>query len=177
HHKTHNSNLMKHLIFLIFLLIMSCSERGEDMSHIDEILANAPDAGPAKYDNNDAFELALGSYRDSAVIKFCVVNDPPNMSRDETMAIIEGACDKWANAIDKPFIQVDSFNHANIVFEFAFMDGIGGQLGEAQYPPYSKINNWNRSILIDAYDVHRDSEMDPVKIVAHEIGHGVGLKH
>ena len=147
------------------------------MSYVDKVLANAPDAGPAKYDNNEAFEIALGSYTDSAVIKFCVVNDPPNMSRDETMAVIEGACDKWANAIDKPFVRVDSFNQANIVFEFAFMDGIGGQLGEAEYPPYSKIRNWNRSILIDAYDVHRDSEMDAVKIVAHEVGHGIGLKH
>lgn len=156
---------------------MACGGADEQLSQVEQILANAPDAGVAKYDNHDAFELSLGSYRDSAVIKFCVINDPPNMSRDETMAIIEGACDKWANAIDKPFIQVDSFQNANLVFEFVFMDGIGGQLGEAQYPPYSKINNWNRTILIDAYDVHRDSEMDAVKIVAHEVGHGVGLKH
>lgn len=164
-------------LFLAILMVWACGSPDAEMSHVDQMLANAPDAGIAKYDNHDAFEVALGSYKDSAVIKFCVVNDPPNMSREETMRIIEGACDKWANAIDKPFVLVDSFHQANLVFEFAFMDGIGGQLGEAQYPPYSAIRNWNRSILIDAYDVHRDSEMDAVKIVAHEVGHGIGLKH
>lgn len=66
---------------------------------------------------------------------------------------------------------------ANIVIEFAWMDGKGGQLGAAEYPPYSKVENWNRTIIMDAYDVNGESEMDPVQIIGHKFGHGVGMKH
>lgn len=163
---------MRYLIpFILFL--MGCSSEYS----LEEFLAEAPQVGTAQYDDTESFELSLGSYKDSATIKYCIVNDPPEVTRDETESIIEGAIDKWANAVGKPFIQVDSIADANIYVEFVLMDGVGGQLGSAQFPPYSDIKEWNRYIVIDAYDVNRVSDMDPVQIIAHEFGHALGLKH
>lgn len=168
---------MKHLIFLIFLLIMSCSERGEDMSHIDEILANAPDAGPGYFDNAESYSLALGSYKDSTCIKFCITEPAPLMSMEETEALVHDAVTMWGTAIDKPFVQVDSINQANIYFTFEFLDGKGGSFGFAEPPPYFKIKNWNRKITLDKYDINPESNYDAVTIIGHEFGHGIGLRH
>lgn len=167
---------MRNYIYILFaILLSSCSK---DRDGIIAILENAPDAGVARFEHHDSYEHSLGSYKDSAQIKYCLVNLPPLMDRGETTAIIEEAIGMWAEHVNKPFVEVEDKSESNIYVEFVLMDGKGGQLGEAAYPPYSKIANWNRPIFIDAYDVNGHvTDFDPVTIVAHEVGHGLGMKH
>ncbi|HLS52421.1 MAG TPA: matrixin family metalloprotease [Tissierellaceae bacterium] len=160
------------LLALLILLISACSS--DDFT---KILEKAPDAGPIVYDNSESYNLALGSYRDSSVIKYCLVENAPLLTYEETVALVEDAVTMWGNIINKPFVQVDSINEANIYFTFEFLDGTGGLLGFAEYPPYFQVKNWNRNITLDKYDIHGDTDLDIVTIIAHEVGHALGIKH
>lgn len=94
--------MRKFMTFFICAGVVSlfgCTQ--ETFSTVD-ILADAADAGMPAYDNHDSFELSLGSYRDSAIVKYCVISYPPLMGSVEANAAIRQAADLWANTIEKP---------------------------------------------------------------------------
>lgn len=171
--------MCRNIIILITILFMlSCeSVEQKEQKQFEALLASAPDAGPGYFDNAESYSLALGSYKDSTAIKFCIVEPAPLMSMEETEALVQDAVTMWGTAIDKPFVQVDSIHEANIYFTFEFMDGKGGSFGWAEPPPYFPIKNWNRKIALDAYDINPLSQYDALTIIGHEVGHGIGLRH
>lgn len=162
-------------LILFLLLITSCSP--SEQEQFMDILANAPDAGPGYFDNLESYSLALGSYVDSACIKYHITEPAPLMTMEETEALVEEAVIMWGTVIDKPFVKVGKLNEANIYFTFEFMDGRGGIFGTAEPPPYFTITNWNREITLDKYDINPHSEYDAVTIIGHEVGHSIGLRH
>lgn len=172
--------MFRKIIYLLvpILFMFSCkSVEQKEHKEFQTILASAPDAGPGYFDNTEAYSLALGSYKDSTCIKFCITEPAPLMSMEETQALVQDAVTMWGTVIDKPFVQVDSLHESNIYFTFEFMDGKGGSFGYAEPPPYFQIKNWNRKIALDKYDINPESNYDAVTIIGHEFGHGIGLRH
>ena len=167
---------MRHLI-PILLLVMSFFSCENEINELQQILSEAPDAGPAYFDNAERYSLALGSYKDSAEIKFFISEAAPLMTMDETRGLIQDAVIMWGTAIDKPFREVGKLEEANIYFSFEFLDGKGGSFGFAEPPPYFQVKNWNRKITLDKYDINPESEFDAVTIIGHEVGHGIGMRH
>ncbi len=180
--------------FLIFLFAFSLAwlTGCKNYSPTKEEVASIPDAGPPKcaYADVEAFNLSLGSYKASKGIKYFVASYPDFMDTAYADKIIDRAWMAWREHIVTPFIARtydrdrairDSFNVIEIRFEN--MDGRGGLLGQAEYPPAGDGNGGpsTRSVIFDNYDTQGQEEgtaaFDFFTTAVHEFGHTLGLRH
>src|SRR5680860_579333 len=95
--------MYRNILLLIALAFISCSTEKKEVTQenkrVEKLLSTAPDAGIPTYENTANFELALGSYKDSATIKYCVINNPPKMTWDQGVEIVAEAIDQWLSLI------------------------------------------------------------------------------
>lgn len=178
-----------YLLAIIGFLFTQCntSAKKEFVSDI-----TIPDAGPAKCSKHDleAYNLSIASYSESKGVKYYLKNIPKNMDSAYTVSVVNRVLDILREHIEKPILELIPMSEVNkaildgynvIELRFEKMDGKGGTLGEAEYPPTDGTNKNKRSIVLDEYDMIGQEEGSAVydffTILLHESGHSVGLKH
>lgn len=159
----------------------------------EDVLANViPNAGPARCKKHDleAYNLSIASYSESKGVKYYLKNVPKSMDSAYAVSVVQRVLDVLREHIEKPILELIPYGEVNkaiadgyhvIELRFEKMDGIGGTLGEAEYPPTDVVNKSKRSIVLDEYDMIGQEEGSAVydffTILLHESGHSIGLKH
>lgn len=180
--------LAAYLIPMLGLLFSQCnSAKKESVSAVVEI----PQAGPAKCDKAEleAYNLSIANYAESKGVKYYVSNYPSTMDSAYTNEIIQRAIDQLREHIQSPTLELIHVADAkravhagyNIIeLKFEYMDGAGGTLGQAEYPPTDSTIK-KRSITFDKWDMIGQEEgsavFDFFTIALHELAHSCGLKH
>lgn len=168
-----------YILVSLSILLIGCNQ-----SQSNQEVANIPDAGPPRCNFHDveAYNLSLGSYRAHKSIKYFVANKPALMDSTKAQVIVEKAWKAWSEYIEKPIIHVLDKASADIVIRFDNMDGRGGMLGQAEFPPYDNFDTIQRSVVFDNYDLVQGNKegaavFDFFTTAVHEFGHSLGLKH
>lgn len=182
--------MMKRLLFYTLCLAILLTPWGcldqvdRTLAEIDRVLAEAPDAGPqiCYQETVSSYVSALASYKDSAEIRYYVGQTPDWFPRDSARLILRRAWDLWQNYIDVPIFETQDVRVATIQIQFLLMDGRGGHLAEAEFPPTTPSAPMPKSIKFDLYDLAGGAKggaaaYDFFTIAAHEMGHALGLKH
>ena len=178
-----------YLMLMLGFLFSQCNTSAKK----EVALANTiPDAGPVKCSKHDleAYNLSIASYSESKGVKYYLKNIPKNMDSAYTVSVVNRVLDVLREHIEKPILELISITEVNkailevynvIELRFEKMDGKGGTLGEAEYPPADGSIKNKRSIVLDEYDMIGQEEGSAVydffTILLHESGHSIGLKH
>jgi len=174
------------LVFALLgtLFFSSCmNEANMTELSILKMIEEAPDAGPVNCTKKgvEGYNFSFSSWRDSADIKYYVVNTPPLMEKAEADSVIQRAYGLWNQEINIPIEQTNNIDEADIVIEFEFLDGKNGTLGLSEFPPSSADTPTPIKVLFDSYDIHGAVEVAAVydffTIAVHECGHSLGLRH
>jgi hypothetical protein len=169
-------------LILLFTCIISCEKISVDYD--DRKMAMAPDAGDPVCDkfSSEAYNLTIGSWRDSAQITYAIANYPAGWARSEIESVVLHAFSQWEEHIPQTIVQIPDTSRAMIKIRFDYLDGVGGQLGSSEFPPASRRGRQQVLLTFDRYDIQPDpkegvSAYDFFSIALHESGHALGLKH
>jgi len=107
----------------------------------------------------------------------------PGLTEEDWRSAVEEALSMWSVVCALDFKYNPDARTANILITVARIDGPSGTLAWSEMPCYA--NPWSK--LVQRYDageyhwVRSDSpgpqELDIVRVVAHEIGHAIGIPH
>ena len=170
------------MIKYLFYLLPFSSVLGQTADEDKKIMENAPIAGNVVCGNHlvEEYNTFITSYNDSSVITYRVKNYPSLLRPSYVDSTIHNVAQKWSEAIGKKIVQIfDTCKEPNINISFEYLDGIGGTLGIAEYPPSSK-GVGSRMMQIDKYDIQPNSAgmlSDKESIELHEFGHALGFRH
>lgn len=170
------------MIKYLFYLLPFGAVFGQTADDDKKIMENAPIAGNVVCGNHlvEEYNTFITSYKDSVVITYRVKNYPTLIDPAAIDSALSNVARKWSNATGKKIVQVfDTLQHANLVVTHDYLDGIGGTLGVAEFPP-SEMNKGSRLVQIDKYDIQPNGHAEPSdyeSIVVHELGHSLGFRH
>lgn len=166
--------------------LLSCSNAKKET--VAEVV---PQAGPAKCAQHDldAYNLSIASYSESKGVRYYYKNIPEGMDSMYAVDKINRVIDVLREHIQTPVMELIPMSKVNeslaagyniIELRFEKMDGAGGKLGEAEYPPTDGSKEI-RSVTFDTWDMIGQEEgtavYDFFTIALHELGHSLGLKH
>jgi hypothetical protein len=149
-----------------------------------EKMASAPIAGPpgCKHAETAAYNLTIGSWKHLDEITWSVSNAPAGWEHCQIVGVVCQAFYHWDAHIPLTITFTEDTLSSQINLRFDYVDGIGGQLGFAEFPPGPNSTRKRVQVVIDKYDVQplsesKDPAFDLFTIVLHELGHALGLKH
>lgn len=114
----------------------------------------------------------------STELTYAVLNTLPGFDATDVQTVITRAFEAWTAATPLTFTQVND-NNANIIVQFASIDGSSNVLGQA-CPPSSPCAG---EVIFDSderwvlYETQFHNDISLLGVATHEFGHAVGLLH
>lgn len=167
-------------VFMAFAMIVGCHQSSFD----EKMMANAPDAGNpgCQLTPENAYNLTIGSWEKEPIITYSIANYPAGWSQSAVEDVVKSAFAQWEAHIPQTIIQIEDTTEAHIKIRFEYLDGIGGRLGNSDFPPPTSRETQQVLLVFDKYDIQPDAKegvpnFDFFSVVLHEGGHALGLKH
>ena len=173
------------IIGLIIIFVLFTLMANGQVDHL-KMLKNAPIAGLTKCEVLDDISFGICPYADRDTVYFSHKGLPPTHGAQEVIQVIDSVIvNQFKEKVNKVAIRRDT--NYNLLLSYEYVDGIGGTLARATYPPCN--DNIIQTIKYDLYDFPPGESVseeikvlypdirDIVFITKHELGHHWNLRH
>lgn len=116
-------------------------------------------------------------------LTYCVVGTLPNLSQTQTDAAFAEAFNYWTSVCAVVFVRTQDPARANLLCKVGKIDGASSTLAWCELPEGKDTPNTQLNSLFDSGEpwvVSADppaNRIDAVRVICHEMGHGLGLDH